>query len=187
MIQQVYNLDPNWKSEKEEINWWWGHSIWASATILLYTNGFSDPEIKFMLWWKSDAFHIYLQNLAYTTRKQNRAVNMVSNAMTNFYNLVELSHTQHTHINQRAYFLFSPIFLLFSFIFSFPPTRNRHDMALLCSITTYSLPSDLTFDCDLPTWQELVLHGLSRRQTLLGFYHVIDTTFYRISTLLFIS
>lgn len=80
---RVYELDPTKKDHLEMIKKWTAHSLRVGACVLLYTSGFSDTEIKFLLRWKSDSFRDYLRNLAFTARKQNSAINAMS-VMPNF-------------------------------------------------------------------------------------------------------
>ena len=72
----VYKLDP--VTHRETLSLWSSHSLRVGACTLLYSKGFSEMEIKYLLRWKSHAFMTYLRNLAVTSRKQNDAVNNIS-------------------------------------------------------------------------------------------------------------
>ncbi|KAI2509255.1 hypothetical protein MHU86_5143 [Fragilaria crotonensis] len=72
----VYNLDP--VAHRSTLSLWSSHSLRVGACTLLYSKGFSEMEIKYLLRWKSNAFMTYLRNLAVTSRRQNDAVNDTS-------------------------------------------------------------------------------------------------------------
>ena len=80
----VYNLNPEKPRDKKDLQLWSAHSLRVGACVLLYVNGYSDTEIKFILRWKSDAFRAYLRNLAFTARKQVQAINRSYDTMDNF-------------------------------------------------------------------------------------------------------
>ncbi|KAI2514099.1 hypothetical protein MHU86_483 [Fragilaria crotonensis] len=73
---KVYNLDP--ATHRATLQLWSSHSLRVGACTLLYSQGFSEMEIKYLLRWKSNAFMTYLRNLAVTSRRQNEAVNDIS-------------------------------------------------------------------------------------------------------------
>lgn len=75
LAKRVYKLNPKIKGHAQKIEKWGGHSLRVGACVYLYTKGFSEMELKFLLRWKSDAFRNYLRNLAYVARKQNKALN----------------------------------------------------------------------------------------------------------------
>ncbi|KAI2509334.1 hypothetical protein MHU86_5087 [Fragilaria crotonensis] len=72
----VYKLDP--VTHHATLSLWSSHSLRVGACTLLYSKGFSEMEIKYLLRWKSNAFMTYLRNLAVTSRRQNDAVNDTS-------------------------------------------------------------------------------------------------------------
>ncbi|KAI2489265.1 hypothetical protein MHU86_25338 [Fragilaria crotonensis] len=73
---KVYQLDPT--AHRATLQLWSSHSLRVGACTLLYSKGFSEMEIKYLLRWKSNAFMTYLRNLAVTSRRQNDAVNDTS-------------------------------------------------------------------------------------------------------------
>ena len=73
---KVYQLDPI--AHRATLQLWSSHSLRVGACTLLYSKGFSEMEIKYLLRWKSNAFMTYLRNLAVTSRRQNDAVNDTS-------------------------------------------------------------------------------------------------------------
>jgi len=73
---KVFNLDP--VTHRTTLTLWSSHSLRVGACTLLYAKGFSEMEIKYLLRWKSNAFMTYLRNLAVTSRRQNEAVNDIS-------------------------------------------------------------------------------------------------------------
>ncbi|KAI2496456.1 hypothetical protein MHU86_18040 [Fragilaria crotonensis] len=73
---KLYNLDPT--IHRKTLQSWSSHSLRVGACTLLYSQGFSEMEIKYLLRWKSNAFMTYLRNLAVTSRRQNEALNDIS-------------------------------------------------------------------------------------------------------------
>ena len=71
----VYDLDP--AKHKDELKRWSSHSLRVGACTLLFTHGFTETQIKFLLRWKSDSFVKYLRNLGAMVFKQSRAINTV--------------------------------------------------------------------------------------------------------------
>ena len=71
----LFNLHPI--VNKRELQLWSAHSLRVGACATLYSNGFTEMEIKFLLRWKSNAFMTYLRNLAVTSRRHNAAMNDV--------------------------------------------------------------------------------------------------------------
>ena len=72
----LYNLDP--VKNRAQLSQWSSHSLRVGACTLLYSKGFSEMEIKYLLRWKSNAFMAYLRNLAVTSRRHNIAMNETS-------------------------------------------------------------------------------------------------------------
>ena len=72
----LYKLDPI--KHRDQLMLWSIHSLRVGACTLLYSQGFSEMEIKFLLRWKSGAFRTYLRNLAVTSRRHNLAMNETS-------------------------------------------------------------------------------------------------------------
>lgn len=73
---KLYNLDIS--THRKTLLLWSSHSLRVGACTLLYSKGFSEMEIKYLLRWKSNAFMTYLRNLAVTSRRQNDALNDIS-------------------------------------------------------------------------------------------------------------
>jgi hypothetical protein len=72
----LYNLDP--VKHRAQLALWSSHSLRVGACTTLYSQGFSEMEIKYLLRWKSNAFMTYLRNLAVTSRRHNAALNDAS-------------------------------------------------------------------------------------------------------------
>ena len=77
----LYNLDP--AKHRAQLALWSSHSLRVGACTILYSQGFSKMEIKYLLRWKSNAFMTYLRNLAVTSRRHTIAMNETS-AVPNF-------------------------------------------------------------------------------------------------------
>lgn len=77
----LYKLDP--VKNRAQLTLWSSHSLRVGACTTLYSQGFSEMEIKFLLRWKSGAFMTYLRNLAVTSRRHNVAMN-ATDAIPNF-------------------------------------------------------------------------------------------------------
>ena len=71
-----YGLDP--VKNRAQLALWSSHSLRVGACTTLYSKGFSEMEIKYLLRWKSNAFMTYLRNLAVTSRRHNIAMNETS-------------------------------------------------------------------------------------------------------------
>jgi hypothetical protein len=65
----VYNLDPI--KHKKELQRWSSHSLRVGACVILHSMGYTETQIKWLLRWRSDAFMVYLRNLAILSNKQN--------------------------------------------------------------------------------------------------------------------
>ena len=78
----VMKLDP--KKDKVELGRYSSHSLRVGACQILYANGFSAYEIKHLLHWKSDAFMVYLRDIAWVARKQTEAMSTVADAVEPF-------------------------------------------------------------------------------------------------------
>ena len=75
---KVYNLEPTTKTGKEALQLWSCHSLRVGACVLLHTMNFTAPQIKWLLRWKSDAFMVYLRNIANLSDKHCYASNMAA-------------------------------------------------------------------------------------------------------------
>ena len=78
----VLHLHP--KRDDAEIKKYSSHSLRVGACQILYANGFNAYEIKMLLRWKSDAFMVYLRDIAWVARKQNEAVSTVADEVRPF-------------------------------------------------------------------------------------------------------
>ena len=68
---KVYRLNPT--THKDKLAKWTSHSLRVGACVMLHTHGFTAPQIQFLLRWKTDAFMVYLRNVAPLADKQNAA------------------------------------------------------------------------------------------------------------------
>jgi hypothetical protein len=78
---RVYGLDP--VKDKTTLHKWSAHSLRVGACVILHSLGMSATQIKFLLRWRSDAFMVYLRNMAILSDSQNVLFNE-ANAMPNF-------------------------------------------------------------------------------------------------------
>jgi hypothetical protein len=58
----VYNLSP--KRDKKELQRWSAHSLRVGVCVILHFMAFTETQIKWLLPWRSNAFMVYLRNLA---------------------------------------------------------------------------------------------------------------------------
>lgn len=72
----VYKLDPI--HDGKHLCRWSAHSLCVGACVILHGMGFTDTQIQFLLRWTSNAFYVYLCNIAGLTHKQNRALDDLS-------------------------------------------------------------------------------------------------------------
>jgi hypothetical protein len=77
----VYKLDP--VKDSAHLSRWSAHSLRVGACVILHGMGFTDTQIQFLLRWQSNAFFVYLRNIAGLAHKQNRALDDLS-TMPNF-------------------------------------------------------------------------------------------------------
>ena len=78
----LFQLDPI--KNKAQLALWSSHSLRVGAcSTTLYSQGFTEMEIKYLLRWKSNAFVTYLRNLVVTSRHHNIAMND-ANEIPNF-------------------------------------------------------------------------------------------------------
>lgn len=78
----VLHLHP--KKDKAEIDKFSTHSLRVGACQILYANGFTAYEIQQLLRWKSNAFMVYLRDIAWVARKQNEAISTVADEVRPF-------------------------------------------------------------------------------------------------------
>jgi hypothetical protein len=81
LAAKAYNLCP--KRNKKDLQKWSAHSLRIGACVILHAVGFSPTQIKWLLRWRSDAFMVYLRNLAVLGHQQQDALDEVD-AMPNF-------------------------------------------------------------------------------------------------------
>jgi hypothetical protein len=72
---QVYTLDPS--ANKALLDRWSSHSLRVGACVILHAMGFTDTQIMWLLHWKSNAFMMYLRNVAVLAHMQNIAFSEV--------------------------------------------------------------------------------------------------------------
>ena len=77
----VYKLDP--VRDSAHLSRWSAHSLRVGACVILHGMGFTDTQIQFLLRWSSNAFFVYLRNIAGLAHKHNRALDDLS-TMPNF-------------------------------------------------------------------------------------------------------
>jgi len=81
IVCEVLNLDP--VKDKDEVARYSTHSLRVGACQILYANGFRSHEIKMLLRWQSDAFMVYLRDIAWVARKQVDAMNEIAKDIFN--------------------------------------------------------------------------------------------------------
>lgn len=72
--KELYNLNEKLATHQHEMKRFSSHSLRVGACVILHANGFSGPQIKFLLRWKSDAFMEYLRNVGLLQEKQADAI-----------------------------------------------------------------------------------------------------------------
>jgi hypothetical protein len=80
---RVYNLDPSTPAGRSALQKWSCHSLRVGACVLLHTMGFTEPQIKWILRWKSDAFMRYLRNITNLSDKHTTALNLAAHGRQN--------------------------------------------------------------------------------------------------------
>ena len=78
----LFQLDPI--KNKAQLTLWSSHSLRVGTCTTLYSQGFTEMEIEYLLQWKSNAFMTYVRNLAITPRRHNVAMNDAKNEIPNF-------------------------------------------------------------------------------------------------------
>jgi hypothetical protein len=69
---KVYHLHP--ARDAEDIRRWSSHSLRVGACVTLHAMGFSALDIQWILRWRSQAFTVYLRNVAILAIRQNAAL-----------------------------------------------------------------------------------------------------------------
>lgn len=61
-------------TKESDLQRWSAHSLRVGACVILHAMGFTGAQIKFLLRWRSDAFLVYLRNIAVLADQQNDAI-----------------------------------------------------------------------------------------------------------------
>jgi hypothetical protein len=72
LAAQVYHLDPI--RDAKDLSRWSSHSLRVGACVALHAMGFSAVDIQWVLRWRSQAFMVYLRNMAILAIRQNQAL-----------------------------------------------------------------------------------------------------------------
>lgn len=81
LAAEVYNYHPT--RDRKALQQWSSHSLRVGGCVILFSQGYTGAQIKFLLRWRSDAFMAYLRNLAVTSDKHNITMDNAA-AMPNF-------------------------------------------------------------------------------------------------------
>jgi hypothetical protein len=68
----VYHLDP--VRDAKDLERWSSHSLRVGACVALHAMGFSPLDIQWILRWRSQAFMVYLRNVAILAIRQYQAL-----------------------------------------------------------------------------------------------------------------
>jgi hypothetical protein len=80
---EVFHLNPT--ADKLLLRRWSTHSLRVAACVLLQEAGFTGPQIKWILRWRSDAFMDYLRNTPGLSLQQAQALNKLTGLMPNIF------------------------------------------------------------------------------------------------------
>ena len=69
---KVYDLDPI--KDADALKRWSAHSLRVGVCVIIHCMGFTEPQIQWLLRWKSLAFMTYLRNMVFLGDKQNQAL-----------------------------------------------------------------------------------------------------------------
>ena len=72
----VYHLDP--LADANDLRRWSSHSLRVGACVALHAMGFSALDIQWILRWRSQAFMVYLRNVAILAIRQVQALDRAS-------------------------------------------------------------------------------------------------------------
>jgi hypothetical protein len=72
----VYHLDPT--RDAKDLSRWSSHSLRVGACVALHAMGFSAVDIQWILRWRSQAFMVYLRNMAILAIRQYQALDRAS-------------------------------------------------------------------------------------------------------------
>jgi hypothetical protein len=67
-----YHLHP--VRDAQDLSRWSSHSLHVEACVALHVMGFSDVDIQWILWWRSQAFRAYLRNIAILKKKITKSL-----------------------------------------------------------------------------------------------------------------
>ena len=79
---QVYNLDP--VKDKKALQLWSAHSLRVAACLILHAMGCTESQIQWLLRWRSNAFMVYLRNVAILSSLQHQKIDAAA-AMPHFF------------------------------------------------------------------------------------------------------
>ena len=79
---RVYNLDP--VKDTTALQRWSAHSLRVGACVILHVMGWTDTQIQWILRWRSNAFMVYLRNVAIMSTMQNHTLDKAA-AMPHFF------------------------------------------------------------------------------------------------------
>ena len=78
----VYNLDP--VKDRKALQLWSAHSLRVAACVILHAMGFTESQIQWLLRWRSNAFMVYLRNVAILSSLQHQKMDAAA-AMPHFF------------------------------------------------------------------------------------------------------
>ena len=79
---QVYNLDP--VRDKIVLQQWSAHSLRVGACVILHAMGCTESQIQWLLRWRSNAFMVYLRNVAILSSMHHKKLDEAA-AMPHFF------------------------------------------------------------------------------------------------------
>jgi hypothetical protein len=83
IASEIFSLHPT--ADADLLRRWSTHSLRVAACVLLQEAGFTAPQIKWLLRWRSDAFMDYLRNLPGLSLQQAHALNTLTGLMPNIF------------------------------------------------------------------------------------------------------
>ena len=155
------HLDPNTPASKAALQKWSCHFLRVGACVLLHTMGLTEPHFTWILHWKSNAFMVYLRNIANLSDKHSYTFNMAAQgrqthtfqSMLMGNNLMSFDHWPTCFcFNQYSIFFF---FLHFYIFFDFFPA--------VCA-----LPIDMVLDTISELSHQLAYRYVRSHSTWLG-------------------
>ena len=78
---RVYGLDP--VKDSKALQLWSAHSLRVGACVILHAMGWTDTQIQWLLRWRSNAFMVYLRNVAIMSTQHHQTLD-TAEAMPNF-------------------------------------------------------------------------------------------------------